>query len=346
MKRYGLFLFLTGLFSLFSCSKIDPGQSGPHYLQGNGVFVLNEGNFMAGNGSLSFFSYDSSKIYNNVFSVINNRPLGDVPFSMVTNGSNGYIVVNNSGKVEVIDINTLKSDGTFTGLNSPRNILFVSSTKAYISSLYSKKIAVLNLVKMKISGYIDIRRTSESMVSVGNKVYISSWYQGNELMVVNSTTDKVIDSLVVGHEPESMVVDKNNKLWVLCSGSYSGLYFPELISINTSTGETEKRLTFSSKLIYPTSLQINKTRDTLYYIEGSLWKLGITASSLPDQSFVPSKGRLFYKLGIDPDNGLIFATNVIDYQQRGFLMKISPKGVVIDSMKADIIPGGLCFRKI
>jgi hypothetical protein len=48
----------------------------------------------------------------------------------------------------------------------------------------------------------------------------------------------------------------------------------------------------------------------------------------------------------EPGTGIIYATNAVDYQQKGYLLRISPKGEVIDSLQAGIIPGGLCFKGI
>jgi hypothetical protein len=163
-------------------------------------------------------------------------------------------------------------------------------------------------------------------------------------MIINTKTDKVIDSVEVGHEPESMVLDKNNKLWVLCSGGYSGQYNAELIAINTTTDEVDKRLVFPSKTSYPSSVQLNKTGDTLYYIDGAIWRMDIASSLLPVKPFFPASGRLYYKMGIDPVKEEIFITNAIDYQQKGYVLRLKTNGSLIDSSKADIIPGSLCFK--
>ena len=50
-------------------------------------------------------------------------------------------------------------------------------------------------------------------------------------------TDEVIDSIEVGIEPESMVIDKNNMLWVLCNGGWMRENFAELDGINTATND-------------------------------------------------------------------------------------------------------------
>jgi DNA-binding beta-propeller fold protein YncE len=313
------FLFLT------SCSLFDRGSkdnSSVVTLSGReGVFIVNEGNFNAGNGSLSFFAFDSLKTCNDLFSLVNNRPLGDVPYSLAISDDKVYIIVNNSGKIEVADVNTLKSLATITGLNSPRNILFISSSKAYVTSLWSTELSVVNLISNSLTGSIRLRRSSEAILRLGDKAYISCWVSGSEIMVVNTITDQVIDSIAVGHEPESMVLDKNTILWVLCSGGYSGEYFPELISINTSTDAIEKRLPFPSKSQYPSTLRINSTGDTLYYIDNGIWMMPIFYASLT------------------------YATNVLDYQQRGYLLRFAKDGTVIDSARTDIIPGDLCFKK-
>ena len=64
-----------------SCIKV-PNSKDLNFTFKGGVFIVNEGNYRSGNGSLSFYSYDSSKIFNDLFYSINGRPLGDVPNSM------------------------------------------------------------------------------------------------------------------------------------------------------------------------------------------------------------------------------------------------------------------------
>ena len=332
---------------LFSCEKLSD-NSDPDtldsVLKGEGTFIINEGNYQAGNGSLSFYSYSNGKIYNDIFSAVNARTLGDVPNSVTINGNNAYIVVNNTGNIEVVEKNSMRSLKTISSLNSPRNMLIVSNEKAYVSSLYSKNLAVINLSTNAVSGYIALRRSSESIVMIGNKAFISSWSQGKEIMVVNTVTDKATDSILVAPEPESMVVDRNQKLWVLCSGGYTGLVHAELDQINPFTYAIEKQFVFPSKLSYPTCLQLNKTKDTLYYVDNGIWRMSIDAAILPSTPFVRPAGRFIYKLGADPRYNRIFYTDALDYKQKGYVIQINSKGLQVDSCRADIIPGSFCFK--
>jgi hypothetical protein len=347
MNTLKILILILSVFLISSCKKsgseIDP-DSIEAGLKGDGVFIINEGNFMTGNGSLSFYSYSSGKIFNNIFSLANGRPLGDVPNSMTISGNNGYIIVNNTGTIEVVDKNNLQSLKTIMGLNSPRNMLIVNSEKAYVSSLYSTNLAIINLLDNTITGFLSIRRSSEVMVLYGDKAFISSWSQGKEIMVVNTLTDKTTDSIKVAPEPESMVIDKNNKLWVLCSGGYTGQVHAELIKINPLTDAIEQEFIFPTKLSYPSCLQINKTRDTLYYVDNGIWRMSIQSAVLPTASFKQPVNRLIYKLGVDPRYERIFYTDALDYQQKGYVLQLNTQGVQIDSCRADIIPGNFCFK--
>lgn len=338
-------IFILAMFA--SCEKTGSetdDSSVEASIKGDGVFIINEGNFMAGNGTLSFYSYTTGKTYNDIFSRANGRPLGDVANSMVISGNRGYLVVNNSGKIEVVNKNTMQALKTIDSLVSPRNMLLINSEKAYISSLYSNSLTIIDLQTNSVAGSINIRRSSESMVLLGEKAYVSSWFSGKDIMVLNTTTDKVIDSIEVAPEPESMVLDKNKKLWVICSGGYTRQNFAELIVINTTTDEIEKRFVFPTKLVSPSNLQINGARDTVYFVENGLWRMSIQSSGLPEKPFQPSNGRLIYKLGVDARNGRIFYTDVLDYQQKGYVLQLSPGGTPIDSCKAEIIPGSFCFK--
>lgn len=329
--------------SIVSCTK-SPNYPNMNLSFGGGVYILNEGNFRGNNGSLSFYSYDSTKIYNDIFYTVNGISLGDVPNAMVIKGDKAYILVNNSGKIEVVDQTTIQSKGTIKGLISPRNMAIVSDYKAYVSSLYSDSVAIINLTDNSISGYINLRRTSEAIAIAGNKAFISNWAGGREIMVVNTINDAVVDSIEVGAEPESMVFDKNGMIWVLCNGGWMRQNNAELVQINPFTNKIEKNLVFPSKESSPTCLRTDGLRQTLYFLENGVKKMDIT-DGLPGGSLIEQKtGQYFYKLSINPINGDIFVTDAVDFAQSGYVMIYTDKGTFITKQKAGIIPGAMCFR--
>jgi len=332
------------LLIVVSCTKT-PDFSNLHYSFGGGVLILNEGNFRGGNGSLSFYSYDSSKIFNDLFYNVNGRSLGDVPNSIVIKGDKAYIVVNNSGKIEVIDKASLESRATIRGLISPRNIGIINDNKAYVSSLYSDSVAILNLTDFSISGYINLRRTSEAITVVGGKVFISNWAGGKEIMVISAINDKVVDSIKVGIEPESMVLDRFGKLWVLCNGGWARQNYAELIEINPPTNSIEKTLVFPTKDASPSCLSIDGIGQTLYFLDNGVREMDIGSGVLPLTHLIEQKpGEYLYKIGINPINSDVFVTDAVDFAQQGYLSIYTPKGTFISKMKAGIIPGSMCFK--
>jgi hypothetical protein len=121
----------------------------------NGIFIACEGNFMYGNGSLSFYHPDKKEVTNHLFQARNNAPLGDVVQSLARKGNSLFIVVNNSGKIVVTDSRTVEFKGIISGLTSPRYIHFVSENKAYISDLYASHMTIFNPETLEITGTID-----------------------------------------------------------------------------------------------------------------------------------------------------------------------------------------------
>lgn len=341
MKK--IILFASVIVLLVSCTK-DNDVTGS-FLAGNGVFIINEGNFMGGNGSLSFYSYDSLKIYNDLFLNANGRPLGDVPNSIAISGERIYIVVNNSGKIEVVDRNTMESVKTITGLSAPRHISIISNSKAYVSSMYSDSLSVIDLTNNTVSGYINIRRTSEAITVLRNRAFIANWIGGREIMVINTDIDKVVDSVEVAVEPESMVIDKDKALWVLCNGGWMRNNYAELINVNTSTYDIERRLVFPSKLASPSCLQSDGDGSTLYYLETGVKKIKTDAASITSAvSLIPETAHFFYKMAVNPVNGDVLVTDAVDYQQKGHLLIYDSAGRLKADEKADIIPGMMYFR--
>ena len=104
-----------------SCSDNDPKKPSGKF--SGGVFVVNEGSFGNANGSISFIDNEGNVI-NNIFSESNDgRLLGDVVQSMHVTNDKAFIVVNNSNKVEVVDVNSFESLYTIEDIILPRYLV-------------------------------------------------------------------------------------------------------------------------------------------------------------------------------------------------------------------------------
>jgi DNA-binding beta-propeller fold protein YncE len=336
------------LLFFVSCEPDEPGPviktDGNTLLNGEGIFIMNEGNFTRGNGSLSFYSADSAKICNNIFYDANKRTPGDIPFSMYISGDTAWLLVNNSGKIEVVNRKTMKSVRTITGLESPRYMVRAGTDKCYISSLYSDSITLFSKSLCSITGYIDLGRNSEQILISGSKAYIASWSGGRVLTVVNTGNDKIIKTIDVGLEPESMVSDRDGNIWVLCSGGYSGEEDPALIRISTETDEITRSISFT-RPAYPTNLKRNNAGDSLYYLNSGVFRMSVYDTSVPEEPFIRENGRLFYRMEPDNLNNSIFVTDANDYQRSGFLLRYDKTGVLTESHVAGIIPGNMTIQR-
>ena len=316
-----------------------------------GVFIINEGNFGGGNGSVSYFDLVESKMYNHIFQEINGRSLGDIPQSMFIMNSLGFIVINNSAKVEVINMDDFKSVNTISGFSSPRYFLPVSDSIAYVSDMFSGLISVVNLDDYTITKTIETGMSTEQMKKIGDEVFVANWMSGNKILVINSIVGEIIDSIKVIIEPNSMVLDKNNKLWVLCSGGYLNEEIPGILRIDPATREKEETFRFSVLESSPSHLCINGLGDTLYFLNSAslpagqgIFQMAVTDTEIPSEPLVQTE-KLFYSIGVDPESGIIYASDAVDYQQKGKIFRYLPQGALIDSFDVDIIPGSFLFNR-
>lgn len=358
-KVYGWLMALLLLpFFLVSCNGNSNNIPAPtqHEVL-NGVYICNEGNFMYGNSSLSLYDKDKEVVINNAFYDVNGFPLGDVCQSMTVIGSRGFLVINNSGKVYVIDLKTTKNLGVIKGLTSPRYVQLVNNDKIYITDLYSKSITIVNPTTFEITGSINVGASTEQMAMYGDYVYTSTWaYGGNAVYKIDTKTDKVVSTLTVALQPNSLVVDKHGKLWVLSDGGYvgspNGHDYSYLTKINLDTFTVEDRFKFDDILVSPSELTIDAEGSTLYFINGGwgspgvgngLIKMSVDAISLPEKAFIEEGSSLFYAVAVDPYNGDIYLSDAIDYAQKGSVTRYCKEGVQRDKFKTDISSGAFAF---
>ena len=353
MKINRLIFFSLALlvFAFSGCMKDDEWVKSHQSsnLMTKGLFIINEGNFMYGNASLSFYDPSTQKLQNDIFYNVNGLPLGDVAQSMTIHNNLGYIVINNSGKVYVINTLDGKYTGKITGLTSPRYIHFVSNEKAYITDLYAARISVVNPITCQITGSIATpgHASTEQMVQWNDFLFVSCWSFDHTILVIDTRTDLVVDEITTGKQPGGLVSDKFNKIWTLCDGGWvrngTTTRVPMLQRIDPATRTIEKSFSLTTDGA-PSRLAINGARDSILFINNGVWKLGVSETSLRDRPFLVTGTHLYYSLGIDPQTSDLYISDAIDYQQQGIIYHYSNLGTKLDSFKTGIIPGSFCFK--
>ncbi|MEG2365360.1 MAG: YncE family protein [Alistipes sp.] len=324
--------------SAVACMDYGPSEAEPFDLQQRGLLVTCEGNFCYGNASLSLYIPAERRVENELFIRANGMNLGDVAQSIALHNGLAYIVVNNSGVVYVVDTRTFEVQRTITGLTSPRYIHFVDDKKAYITDLYDPHIAVVDLQNHRITRRISTNghRSTEQMVQYGRYIFTNCWSNDHKILVVDSQTDALVDSIEVGRQPSSLALDRHNKLWTITDGA-------ELYRIDAATRTVEQVFHFE-RGTFAARLALNGTRDTLYYINGAVWRMPVVADHLPYIPFLAENGTIYYGLTVDPVTSEVYVADAIDYVQPGMIYRFTPDGTEVDRFRVGITPGAFCFK--
>ncbi|HKR06052.1 MAG TPA: YncE family protein [Bacteroidia bacterium] len=361
IKLSAAMLLLAMAYVITGCKKDKEQIAPPPHDFSSGlndiIFIINEGNFGSGDGSVTFFRKSTHEVVQDIFKLINSRPLGDVVQSMTLSGDNGYIVVNNSHTVEVVNKNNFLSLGTINGFAGPRFLLPISSSKAYVSDWFDNNIKVVDLNSLAITGNIPTGNGPEQMALINNKVFvvnIGGYGIDSTVTVIDANMNTVITTIQTSLNPNSVVIDANGKIWVLCNGWYGGDFqggtsddvAGALIEINPETYSIEKTL-MMGQFDHPFRLTINKDKNVLYYLmgvsgfDGSIYKFHINSSALPSTPLVVKN---FYGLGIDPANQDLYGAYSPVFGQSGYMFRYANNGTFKDSTKVGIGPNGFVFN--
>jgi len=345
-------ILLVGIVSglLFACSKEQEDTPDTITDLSDGVFVINEGPYNTGTGTISFFKRDGSyiqhKLYQNANTLI---PLGNIVQSMTVIDDIAYIAVNNSNKVELASGKTFKSAGTIQDIEYPTYIAGVGNSKVYISS-WDNTIKIIDTKSFEIVGQVTVGTGPTKMAVFNELVWVLN--QGglsvdSTVSVIDSNTGQVIKTIQVYPRPTGIQKDKNGKVWILCSGKgywHNGATKGHLVCINPVDYSVQNDFIFPDTVNHPEKLVINNTGDVLYYnYPGGVYQFDINTSSLETSPLIARSG-MFYSLGFDPKESIIYVSDPVDYVQPGWVFRYDAlTGITIDSLKAGIVPAEYLF---
>lgn len=340
-----LFIFFSISFLLFSNSCKGPKREPLKPLSNitTQILILNEGTFGYGNAEISACNLDSSTIENNIFKRKNNSDLGDVLQSAQLFDNKYFFCLNSSGKIVITDTN-FSYLGAVNNLKSPRFIYFVSQNKAYVSDLFQNKITIINPALKTTIGFISCKGWTENWLKdqKTNNVWVSNRFS-NYIYKIDTNTDLITDSIKTDYGPSELVLDRNNHLWVSCSGSNDNNILSSILKIDMETKTILKKYN-SGTNYWDSRLCLNGSKDTLFWIDNNVKKMPIDAIDYPKENLIMANGRIFYGLGINPNNSDVYVSDAIDYVQAGDIYKYSKSGKELSKFKAGIIPNTFIFK--
>ena len=334
---------------LAACESSGPAEKEDFDTGGSaGVFCLCEGNMNAGNASLSYSAQ-----------------------SIFLREGRVFIPISNSGVIWAIDADTFRVEGKLEAASSqhpdennhivaPRYIHFLSDTKAYVTDLFSPYITIFDPRTCKITGAIHTGQTpstgsynsTEQMAQYDKWVFVNCWSYSNKILVIDSDQDKVVHEIELRSiQPNSLVVDRNGKLWALTDGGYAGSEYgqtePCLYRIDAATWRVEQEFVFE-KEEYPSELCINGAGDVLYFINDGICKMSVTAAHAPVRPLIPNERRhQIYGLAVDPTSGEIYVGDAIDFEQPGVVYRYRDTGQsaeLVDSFGVGMLPSAFAFK--
>ena len=335
---------------LQACTKTEDTTTSGRF--GNGIFITNEGPFQTGTGMITYFDRDSNLVKQDIFETVNGHPLGNVVQSMSVFNGKGYIVVNNSGKVEVVDITGFKSSGTIQGLLLPRYFQGINEKKGYISD-WSGYVGVVNLLTNTVVDTIPAGTGPEQMLKSGSYVYVlngGGFTVDSTVTVIDYQTDKVVKTIKVFDRPTGIVEEANGKIWVMCSGKgFNGWPQPgdtkgHLVRIDPASLSIDQEVSFDDVSLHPEKLVRNEAGNMLYFLyNGGVYRLGLAFAGSKPVKLLEHPN--LYALGFDNKTGFLYASDPLDFQQNGWVLRFrADTGATIDSIPAGIIPGGFCMN--
>lgn len=346
-------IIVGGLLVFSSC---DDGGGQEELPKRTGIFIANEGNFLAGNGSVSFYDEASKTISNNIIKNANDgAAIGSLVQSVFSYDGVGYLLCNDGDKVEFFSLDTYKFLANPENDISKPRYMTVAGGMGYIScwgpyddnyGLPDSYIAVMDLSKNEIVDTLDCGSGPEGIVAIGNKLYVANSFETTVSVV--DLTDNSSTKIEFDAAPQHFVPDANGNLWVSLS---SGWQYPQdkagVQKINTSNME---KGAFVSVLDVNGSLGINATGENIYILTTEAYPgtgsnvlvYSTSSNTLADDPLV--SGESFYGMGYNLTTDKLYVSDSKAFAGPGQIYIYDASGTKLDEQVTSIGPNGFTFK--
>lgn len=340
--KFSLFVILAS-FLLLACGKEEMKViTGADFTKG--VFIVNEGQFGSGTGTITYFNPETDSLIQDVFGRQNEgRPLGNITQSMIKVGDKYFIAVNNAAKVVVVNSSDFKFIKEIDSIFLPRYFVHSGSSlfvSAWGADFASGEIVVIDANELSIKSRIAVGGAPEGLWIKEKKLYaaISTVVSpSNQVAVVDIEELKLLKTVAVSDNPKFFTEDASGNVWVLCSGN-TDFANPAnntdgaLVKFNNDSPSTTYVLPNGSNYI-----TVNSEKTTAYYAIGGLIK-SVNFADGSEQVVYDSNAFIYY-FTRDAQKNVFYLSDPGDFQSPGKVKVVDGQGQVQRTVDAGIIPG-------
>lgn len=346
MNKNLIWAFALSTLAFVSCGDDDNADITKYK---DGVVVVNQGAFGTGTGTLTFKERGSDVVNQGIYAAANeNAALGNIAQSMIEHDGMNYIAINNGGKVVVTDDEDFTIIDTISGINQGR--YFASNgDKLYLTSWgetgSNGGIYEINTSTNTVAEFIETGNGPEGLVFADDLLYVAKgggFGLDSLLLIIDPSDNSIQKSIVVGDNPQLVVKDKDDNVFVICSG-FSDWMNPanntngKLVKISNQEIEWSIDIPNGSN-----NLTIDTDNDFLYFVlNGEVVKQNLNNSML-QATVVRSLSA--YALGFDQEDKLLYMSDAKDFSSQGQVYIYSTTEEVVDSFTAGVVPGYFHFQ--
>ena len=331
---------------LLSCKKDDNDDSGSGFTEG--VFIVNEGNYLGNNASISFVD-DDDFITKDPYSTVNGSTVGDVLQSFVHTGDRGYAVVNGSQKVIAIDMNSFSRVAEFTDLEYPRYAAVYGTNDLLITDGFtSGKLVVMDRTTYQATHIINVGSGPERLFTAANRVFVLN-AASTTVSVIDPSTWSVVYTIALSDHPSDMVVDAQGDLWILCSGetlydanwNIIGHTDAQIHHVNGGTLDWMGSWVVGTNGEHPRDLERSPNGQVLYYTGDQLMKFDVASGPSNAEVMV---SNAFYGITVDANSGDVWAVLPSDYLNPSTIHRYSSTGSLEKTFQAGMVSNAVVLR--
>ena len=359
--RIPLIVLSVGILGLQGCKEDPPPPVEPPTT--DKVIVINEGLETSGTGSVSLYDPLQKSISHNAFYKSNTYVPGNGLYSIYVDGDRSFLVVGGTGEILVVNTETMALKKRISGLGAPKQMLKISENKFYVTDWQENGIWVLNVNTGTLKESIETGIAPENMAKKGNLVFVANSggpFVDSTVTVIHAVEDTLMGQIQVAHNPKSVLVDDQKKLWVLCSG-YEDQQNPFnstpgfLIKFDLSADSLEFYLAdslaldtfwiFTDNQLKPQDFIQGGNPDIFYFLDASkeanLMRFDRNMTNLPLFPFIAGS---FNAVGFDQTEKTIYLSDPGDGISPGTVFRFNTGGTQTDARETGIAPVDFGFR--